>query len=251
MLKEIEILGYRVLNEDAAKVASYLCDDLDGRIGRSFIFLNPHSIVMAQHDRALKEAITSSFATFCDGVGLAVACRLLKRQRIQRVYGYEFFMALSRELARRRCGRVFFLGGTEQSVAELQAKYAAEFAGIEHIEAYAPPYRSEFSDAEVADMARRITACRTDILWIGLGSPKQEKMLPRLMQRCDVRCAAAVGAVFDFYIDKIPHAPPLVRRMGLQWAHRLLREPSRLWRRTFVSAPLFLSYVLKELIRAR
>ena len=96
-------------------------------------------------------------------------------------------------------------------------------------------------------MGARIVASGADVLWLGLGSPKQEKVLYRLVQHCDVSCAAAVGAVFDFYSGRVRHAPSWIRRLGLQWVHRLALEPGRLWRRTIISMPIFVSQVVREL----
>jgi N-acetylglucosaminyldiphosphoundecaprenol N-acetyl-beta-D-mannosaminyltransferase len=247
MLRQINILDYSVLNEPATRVAAEVCDQLGGPVRRSCVFLNPHSVVMAQRDTAFREALSSASCVFCDGVGLSLASLLLNRRRVHRVYGYEFFMALSSELSRRRLGRVFFIGGDDGELRALLTKYRAEFPGINSIDAYAPPFRNDFSDAEIADMAARVSASSADILWLGLGSPKQEKVLHRLMQRCDVSCAAAVGAVFDFYSGSIPHAPSWIRRLGLQWLHRLTLEPKRLWRRTLISMPVFVSQVVREL----
>ena len=247
MLQRINILGYSVLNEPAARVASEVCDGLAGAEKVACVFLNPHSIVTAERDPTLKTAVTQASALFCDGVGLALASLLLNRRRVHRVYGYEFFMALSAELSRRRLGSVFFIGGQEADLQDLMRRYHDDFPGIGRLACYAPPYRSEFSEAEIADMAARIKLSGANILWLGLGSPKQEKVLYQLMQHCDIACGAAIGAVFDFYSGKVPHAPYWVRRLGLQWVHRLVLEPRRLWRRTLISMPVFVSHVVREL----
>jgi N-acetylglucosaminyldiphosphoundecaprenol N-acetyl-beta-D-mannosaminyltransferase len=251
MLRQIDILGYSVLNEPATRVAAEVCDQLGAGVRRSCVFLNPHSVVMAQRDAAFREALNSASSVFCDGVGLSLASVLLNRCQVHRIYGYEFFMALSSELSRRRLGRVFFIGGDEDGLRRVLTKYRTEFPGIIRIDAYAPPFRSDFSDAEIADMGARISASGADILWLGLGSPKQEKVLHRLMQHCSVSCGAAVGAVFDFYSGRIPHAPSWIRRLGLQWLHRLTLEPKRLWRRTVISMPVFVSQVVRELATGR
>jgi N-acetylglucosaminyldiphosphoundecaprenol N-acetyl-beta-D-mannosaminyltransferase len=248
MLNHIDILGYSVLDEPVARVAAAVCDGLNRNHPKSFVFLNPHSVVIAEHEPAFRSAIVNADGIFCDGVGLSLAGLLLNRRRAIRVYGFEFFLALSRELSARRMGRVFFLGGTDESLADLVGKYRAEFPGIPEIGAYAPPYREEFGRAEIEHMAREVASYRADVLWIGLGSPKQEKVLLELMQLCDLSCGAAIGAVFDFYTGRIPHAPAWIRRMGLQWAHRLVLEPKRLWKRTLISSPLFLWLVFRRLL---
>lgn len=250
-LGKINILGYEVLNEPADRVAVSVCDRLATGPASSFVFLNPHSVVLAERDAALHAAITGASGVFCDGVGLAMASLVLNRKRVQRVYGYEFFRALSRELSDRGMGRVFFLGGQTEALKELITKYRAEYPGIAHVEAYAPPFQPAFTDADIAEMAQRVDAHGSDVLWIGLGSPKQEKILHQLLQSCNVRCAAAIGAVFDFYTNRVRHAPPWIRRLGLQWAHRLALEPTRLWRRTLISVPLFVSRIFLELAHSR
>jgi N-acetylglucosaminyldiphosphoundecaprenol N-acetyl-beta-D-mannosaminyltransferase len=247
MLRHIDILGYSVLNEPAGHVAAEICDQLDGPQRTSCVFLNPHSVVVARHDPAFRTAVTAASAIFCDGVGLSLASQLLNRREVHRVYGYQFFKALSTELSQRRLGRVFFIGGSAADLAALEAKYRADYPGVRAIASYAPPFRAEFAPAEIADMAARVDASGADVLWIGLGSPKQEKVLHQLMQHCQVSCAAAVGAVFDFYSGKVPHAPGWIRRAGPQWLHRLVLEPRRLWRRTLISMPLFVSQVVREL----
>ncbi len=249
MLRHTEILGYSILDEPAARVARSVCDDLGRGPPKSFVFLNPHSIVIAREEPAFRRAIVNSAGIFCDGVGLSLAGLILNRHRPVRVYGFEFFMALSRELSVRKQGRVFFLGGTPSSMAELLERYRADFPGISHVESYAPPFQQQFGAAEIADMALHVAASRADILWVGLGSPKQEKVLLDLMGASGVRCGAAIGAVFDFYTGRVPHAPAWIRRLGLQWAHRLILEPRRLWRRTLVSTPVFLWLVVRQLMR--
>lgn len=246
--KRIEILGYDVLDERADSVASDVCDGFGKQAPRSFIFLNPHSIVLAREDPALRAAIMKSSDLFCDGVGLSFASMLLKRQRIHRVYGYEFFTAMSAEMSRRQTGSVFFLGGTDESLPELIRRFRVDYPGVQRIDSWAPPFKPHFTDEDIAEMGRRVAASGADVLWVGLGSPKQEKMLHALLAHSGAKCAAAIGAVFDFYTDRVPHAPAWVRRIGLQWAHRLVLEPRRLWKRTLISTPLFLSQVAKEMI---
>src|SRR5579863_442603 len=199
MLRQIDILGYSVLNEPAARVAREVCDQLGGPRRLTCVFLNPHSAVIAERDTTFRQALASASLVFCDGVGLSLASLLLNRRRVHRVYGYEFFLALSAELSRRKLGRVFFIGGSAADLQALVSRYRADFPGIVGVAAYAPPFRAEFSDAEIADMGARIAASGADVLWLGLGSPKQEKVLHKLMQHCNLSCGAAVGAVFDFY----------------------------------------------------
>src|SRR5438552_1485101 len=155
MLRQIDILGYSVLNEPAARVAAEFCDQLGGPTRLTCVFLNPHSVVIAERDAAFRQAVTTASSVFCDGVGLSLASLLLNRRHVHRVYGYEFFIALSAELSRRKRGRVFFIGGGDDVLQAVIRKYRTDFPGIAGIECYAPPFRAEFSDAEILDMGAR------------------------------------------------------------------------------------------------
>lgn len=250
MLKRVNLMGYSILDEPASRVAASVCELLSADDPKSFVFLNPHSVVIAEREPSFRRAIVSADGIFCDGVGLSLAALMLNRRRSIRVYGFEFFRALSQELSARRLGRVFFLGGTPDSLAELMAKYRLDFPGVRELGGYSPPYQAQFGKADIDEMARRISAFRADVLWVGLGSPKQEKVLHELMAGGHIACGAAIGAVFDFYTDRVPHAPAWIRRIGLQWLHRLILEPKRLWRRTLVSSPLFVWLVWRQFLRA-
>ena len=98
-------------------------------------------------------------------------------------------------------------------------------------------------------MVDAVNAARPDVLWVGMTAPKQEKWIFRNREKLLVPCIGAVGAVFDFYAGTKRRSPAIWQKLGLEWLHRLLQEPSRMWRRNFISTPRFLGIVLRELIR--
>ena len=95
-------------------------------------------------------------------------------------------------------------------------------------------------------MIDRIREFAPDVLWVGMTAPKQEKWVSANLANLGVPVIGSVGAVFDYYAGVTTRAPPWICNLGLEWLYRLPREPKRLWRRTFVSAPLFLWYVVRE-----
>ena len=106
-----------------------------------------------------------------------------------------------------------------------------------------------FQLAEVAEMQYVINQHRPDVLWLGMTAPKQEVLLAQLSQSGTFRFAAGIGAAFDFYVGTVRRSPPVFRRLGLEWLPRLVQEPRRLWRRMFVSAPIFLMDVARDALR--
>jgi N-acetylglucosaminyldiphosphoundecaprenol N-acetyl-beta-D-mannosaminyltransferase len=98
-------------------------------------------------------------------------------------------------------------------------------------------------------MIEAVNSAKPDVLWVGMTAPKQEKWIANNISRLNVRFIGAIGAVFDFYAGKVKRSKPVFQRLGLEWLPRLINEPKRLWRRTFVSAPIFILHTGHEKIR--
>jgi N-acetylglucosaminyldiphosphoundecaprenol N-acetyl-beta-D-mannosaminyltransferase len=110
-----------------------------------------------------------------------------------------------------------------------------------------PPF-VEPTDTELIDLARRLRDTKTDIVWVGLGTPRQDYLVPRLAEM--VKCPIIpVGAAFDFLSGRIAEAPSILHATGLEWLYRLMRDPRRLWKRYLFGNPIFLAEVLRERLR--
>ncbi|MCX5730996.1 MAG: WecB/TagA/CpsF family glycosyltransferase [Deltaproteobacteria bacterium] len=107
-----------------------------------------------------------------------------------------------------------------------------------------PPFPPMYTPEQSAAIHAAIREARPDVLWVGMTAPKQELWLQENRADLQVKFAGAVGAVFDFYIGRIRRSGPIFLKHGLEWLPRLLQEPRRLWRRMFVSAPVFMWHVL-------
>ena len=123
-----------------------------------------------------------------------------------------------------------------------------DWPGLRVAGTYAPPFRTWFSETEMDEMIAAVNDARPDVLWVGMTAPKQEQWIARAIDRVDVRFAGAIGAVFDFYIGNVKRAHPVTQRLGLEWLWRLIQDPRRLWRRTLVSAPVFVWHVVRSRI---
>ena len=124
-----------------------------------------------------------------------------------------------------------------------------DYPRIRFAGSYSPPFKQEYSEDELEAMIAAINQARPDILWVGMTAPKQEKWLCQNLYRLDVRFAAAIGAVFDFYTGRVRRSHPIFQRLGLEWLPRLVQEPMRLWKRMFISAPIFLWHVVRARFR--
>jgi N-acetylglucosaminyldiphosphoundecaprenol N-acetyl-beta-D-mannosaminyltransferase len=235
------ILGYSVTSQSVSQCLDLIGKWLDaGEKGRVFVCANPHSLVEAKKDPLFQQAILSADLVTPDGVGIVIASRILGGTIRERVTGSDIFWGLSAGLNKIGGKSCFFLGSSEKTLTAMKARMALEYPNIRIAGFCSPPYKPEFSVEDSRKMVAAVNAARPDVLWVGMTAPKQEKWIFQHRDQLDVKFIGAIGAVFDFYAGNIKRSHPVFQKMGLEWLPRLLQEPGRLFKRNFVSSPLFL-----------
>jgi N-acetylglucosaminyldiphosphoundecaprenol N-acetyl-beta-D-mannosaminyltransferase len=207
--------------------------------------LNPHSYVIAREDPDFRQALCEADLLVPDGAGVVMTSRFVGRPVHERITGSDIFHGVHDRLNRRGGASVFFLGSTEEVLADIRRRMAADYPNLRVAGTFSPPYQAEFGQADLDEMIAAIDAARPDILWVGMTAPKQEKWVLQNKHLLQVKFIGAVGAVFDFYAGRVKRSPVIFQKMGLEWLPRLIQEPRRLWRRNFISSPRFLLYVLQ------
>jgi len=247
------ILGYEVAHATKERCAEVVVGWLNEKpaVPRYLACANPHSLFISNRDCAFREALEEADLLVPDGAGIVLASRILGGTIKERVTGSDIFQAVSR-LANQRGGmRYFFLGSSRPTLERIAGRLGADFPRIEIAGTHAPPFVEEFTAAQDDEMAAAVNSGRADVLWVGMSAPKQEKWVFRNRHRLNVKVIGAVGAVFDFYAGTRKRSPEWALRTGLEWLPRLLWEPKRLWRRTLISAPVFLWLVVRERMARR
>ena len=209
--------------------------------------LNPHSYVVALKDRDFQNALMGADVLVPDGIGVVLAARLLRQPRIQRITGYDLFMHFMC-VANDQNRTVAFLGSTRPVLDSIKARVQSDFPNV-HVVSLSPPYRNEFSKAESAEMTAFVRQHTPFLLCVGMTAPKQEKWVHANRHKLDADVIINIGAVFDFYAGTIRRPAQVWQSLGLEWFVRLIGEPRRLWRRSFISLPIFLAEVLKERLK--
>jgi N-acetylglucosaminyldiphosphoundecaprenol N-acetyl-beta-D-mannosaminyltransferase len=212
--------------------------------GSNFVMIaNPHSLMLCRRDEEMMAAATSATLVLPDGVGIILAAKLLGYEEHGRVTGPDLMLQLC-DQGRSSGLRHFFYGGAAGVAEALAEKLAARFPGLLVVGTYCPPFRQP-TPAEEEDIRLRLNQAAPDVLWVGLGAPKQEKWISRNLPHLRIPAIIGVGAAFDFHSGKAPWAPAWLRRIGLEWVHRLLTNPSRMFRRN-VDSLLFLAGVISQ-----
>jgi N-acetylglucosaminyldiphosphoundecaprenol N-acetyl-beta-D-mannosaminyltransferase len=210
--------------------------------------VNTYTLSLTRHDQALGRCLSDADLNLPDGKPLSVLTRFSKAQ-LRQVRGPDLF---SRTLAKAQFGgtRHYFLGGDEATLRRLVDHCMHSYPGLEIAGYCSPPFRP-LSDDEISLQDSDIVNSGAHIVWVGLGTPKQDFELERLARSIGV-VAVGVGAAFNFESGQIATAPKWLRNLGLEWLHRLFQEPRRLMRRYSVGAIDFLFvYVRKELLRMK
>lgn len=246
----VEILGYKIssggLERDIENAWNII---KSGSNGSYVACANPHSLVVAIQDAQFKAALQNADILLPDGAGIVLAGKALKCPVRERVAGSEFFSGVTSRVNDEDGLSCFFLGSTEDVLKKLVDRLHIESPGITVCGTYSPPFKDKFSDADNKQMIEVINEAQPDVLWVGMTAPKQEKWIFEHRGKLGVRLIVAIGAVFDFYAGTRKRAPDWVCDLGLEWLPRLLREPKRLFRRNFVSSPIFLGLLFQEKIR--
>jgi N-acetylglucosaminyldiphosphoundecaprenol N-acetyl-beta-D-mannosaminyltransferase len=237
------ILGVGIDAVDMARTLEVIDSWLrEGR--RNYVCLAPaHSVMACHSDPALRQIFNASGLTTPDGMSIVWILRRRGYHQVDRVYGPDLMLACC-EAFLSQSRRHYFYGGEDGVLSALESRLRQRFPGLVVAGSHAPPFRP-LTDDEDRQVVTEINRLRADIVWVGIGSPKQERWMAEHLGRLEAPVMIGVGATFDFLAGSKPHAPRWIQRSGLEWLFRLATEPRRLWPR-YRRYPLFVLLVLAQ-----
>lgn len=219
--------------------------------GRRYVCVFAVDSVLKSHDNPrLAEIANASAMTLCDGMPLVFLGRKFAKADMSRCYGPDVMLGVT-DRGRAAGLRHFYYGGADERTVELLQKNLEEkFPGVNIVGHYVPPFRPLTAE-EKADVIKRIDESGADVVWVGIGTPKQDEWASEMRPLLKAPVLVAVGAAFNFHAGTVSQAPLWMRRSGLEWFYRLCAEPRRLWKRYIIGNPRFVFLVLKQLITGK
>ncbi|BAE50243.1 WecB/TagA/CpsF family glycosyltransferase [Paramagnetospirillum magneticum] len=243
-IPSILIAGVRVDSPSFAGTLDWTLNRITERSGGYICHLGAHGVVDAQQDAVLARALAGAALALPDGMPLVWLGRWLGLKS-ERVYGPDFMRSLLAATGDGRC-RHFLFGSTPQVLRDLERRIRADYPGATIAGCLSPPFGPS-SPEETEAHLHAIRNAGADVVWVGLGAPRQEKWMADVTARLPGILLFGVGAAFDFLSGTKPQAPAFVRRSGLEWAFRWLSEPRRLTSRYGRVIPVFLWLAAREL----
>jgi len=247
MHKRFNILGVYIsaVNLDLA------CQEIENLIRnprQSYVCVAPVStIVTCQEDDHYKDVINQADMVTPDGMPLVWLARGLGLKQVRRTYGPDLMLAFF-DYSQEKGFRHYLLGGSQETLDKLESNLKQQFPKCNIVGKYSPPFRA-LTDEEEENIIEKLNTSGADVLWVGLGSPKQEFWIKAHSAKLDVPVAVGVGAAFDFLSGTKPQAPQWMRSLGLEWLFRLCCEPKRLAKRYFLGNSKFIYLIIKSFFK--
>ncbi|MGA2353912.1 MAG: WecB/TagA/CpsF family glycosyltransferase [Terriglobales bacterium] len=208
-----------------------------------------HGVMEAQRDPELRGILNHALLVTPDGMPTVWVGRMQGNSGMKRVFGPDLMLEVCQRSVETGF-RHFLYGGNPGIAAELAEYLRRSFPGIAVVGTYTPPFRPLAASEQFA-LEKQMSAAKPDIVWVGLGCPKQEKFMAANLHRLPCKIMVGVGAAFDIHTGHVKDAPNWMKAAGLQWAHRLWQEPRRLWKRYLVNNSAFLGALSLQLTGLR
>lgn len=247
MIREFNILNVKVSAINMNDAVKFVENSIrEGK--KTYVSVCPvGTIIACQKNNNIKNSVNSAGLVTPDGMPVVWIGRRKGFSGIERVYGPDLMLEVCR-LSQENGYRNYFYGSSKDVLSRLQANLKQMFPDLAVAGFYSPPFRKLFEEEDEL-CVEAINKNNTDILWVGLGSPKQDLWMYEHRSRISAQLMLGVGAAFDFIAGTKRQAPAWMQRSGLEWVFRMITEPRRLWKRYLVGNSLFLWLLCKKFIK--
>ena len=239
----VTVAGIKVDNVDEDEAISMVDKWIDGPAAAYIAVVNAAKLVSAGRNSELRQALIGADLVTADGMSVVWASRLLGSPLKERVTGIDMFERLIGH-AERRGSSVYLLGGRDEAVGRIVTRFRREYPNLK-VAGYRNGY---FAAAEADEVVERIRRSGAELLFVAMGSPRQEIWIASNLAATGARFALGVGGAFDHLSGLSRRAPRWMQQAGMEWLYRLLSEPRRLWRRYLIGNLLFTWLVAKQLV---
>jgi len=244
----IHLFDYPIENITKDEAVQKILQILESETYQPVYFINANCVNIAHRDQEYQNILKSNHLNLADGVGMKIASRILGNPLVDNVNGTDLFPILCRTLDLLETSpRIFLLGGLPGVAEELKDKMLERYPNLTICGTHHGHFPKKYNET----IEKQILNSNADLLFIAMGVPLQEKWIDRHGANCGVKVALGVGGLFNFYSGRISRAPQWMQNLGIEWLHRLWKEPIRLWKRYLVGNVIFLLRTVFRVVKTR
>ncbi len=239
-----DVLGSMISVTEPEDAVEAVIDRVSSGEGGYICFSNVHTVVTAMKDHKLRKITNQSFMSMPDGKPLSLVGRVRDKLPVDQVAGPDFmpnFFSSAKGI------KHYFYGSTPDTLEKLRENFSGLYPEAVIVGACSPPFR-ELASLEIENNLDSISKSGADVIWVGLGAPKQEYWMAKHWEQLKPAVLLGVGAGFDFHAGVKSRAPEWMKKYSLEWLYRLYREPGRLWKRYFYTNTIFVLVIVKQLL---
>lgn len=240
-MNEIDFLGIRINNMKAQEIVDYVDVLIQRKTPCQIVGVNVDQAVRVIEDRYSKEIFDNAEIVFTDGKPILWMARMLKKSIVEKVSGPDLMAKLCERAAQQKY-KVFLLGAGPGVAAKAAENLKNSYPGLECVGTYSPPFGFEKDPIEMTKIINMLRVSKADQLFVGMGSPKQDIFIYENMDKYQIPVSYSMGAALDFLGGGAKRAPRWMSDHGLEWFHRFVHNPKRLFKRYFVDDMRLLKY---------
>jgi N-acetylglucosaminyldiphosphoundecaprenol N-acetyl-beta-D-mannosaminyltransferase len=248
-LPQVNVLGIGIHALDLTEAVNVVRRALDAGTKGYVCVTGVHGVMEAQKDCEFRNVLNRAFLVTPDGTPTVWVGRVQGHNGMGRVFGPDLMLRIC-EVSVSWGTRHFLYGGNTGVAEQLREALLKRIPGLNIVGTFTPPFRP-LSNSERDELIEMVRSLAPDIIWVGLSTPKQERFMAEYLPMLDTKLMFGVGAAFDVHTGRIEDCSDWVKRAGLQWCHRLLQEPRRLWKRYLVNNPKFIFAIASQLTGLR
>jgi N-acetylglucosaminyldiphosphoundecaprenol N-acetyl-beta-D-mannosaminyltransferase len=251
-MKTIPVIGLPLAATTYAGAVDWILEHAaDAKRAFAVEAANTHVAALSRHDPEFGKTMRRFDLIVPDGMPLvwALNANLPQAEKLtDRVYGPTLMLETLKATRDCKQFRHFLLGGTLSTLEKLETSFASRFPGTAIVGSHSPPF-GEWPEGELERICEMIRGSGANLVWVGLGCPKQEHWIAHHMDKLPAGVYFGIGAAFAFHAGEVRQSPPLLQKLGLEWAYRVAMEPRRLFKRYFTYNSLFLYHLLRDHMR--
>lgn len=245
-IQRFNIGSFQVSKVNLKSAVEYISQCVENNIYGYICVSNSRSAYQSNHELDYCHIQNESLLTVPDGKPLSWIAHNKGLNDVNQVAGNDLFHEIMR-ISEKEGYSHYFYGSTPETIKKIQSKFSSDYPNVELKKSFSPPFQP-LEKFDIESLANEINGLKPTFFWVGLGAPKQERLMSLLQPKLESTICIGVGLVFDYYAGNVKRAPKFIRKLGFEWLYRDIQNPKYAMKRNFTK-PFF--WTIKQILISR